>query len=87
ILKRLQAISDHVHTAPANLRPIGNPARLPQTVPANGQVSGPVGTGHSNGAAHMHPQGYALRPGGPFAAQAKPFGAANKPAFPRSLGR
>src|SRR5437016_4853264 len=87
ILKRLQAIGDHVHTAPANLRPIGNPARLPQTVPANGQVSGPVGTGHSNGAAHMHPQGYALRPGGPFAAQAKPFGAANKPAFPRSLGR
>src|SRR5438034_4432787 len=30
--------------SPANLRPIGNPARLPQTVPANGQVSGPVGT-------------------------------------------
>ncbi|PYT74385.1 MAG: hypothetical protein DMG42_10750, partial [Acidobacteria bacterium] len=79
ILKRLQAISDHVHTAPANLRPIGNPARLPQTVPANGQVSGPVGTGHSNGAAHMHPQGYRLRqpatfgppPSRPFAAQSK----------------
>ncbi len=28
ILKRLQAISDHVSTGPVNLRPIGNPARL-----------------------------------------------------------
>src|SRR5205807_3001324 len=89
ILKRLQAISDHVHTAPVNLRPIGNPARLPQSAPANGNVTGHIGTGHSNGAAHghMYPQGYALRPGGPFAAEAKPFGTASKPAFLRPLAR
>jgi transcriptional regulator with XRE-family HTH domain len=89
ILKRLQAISDHVHTAPANLRPIGNPARLPQSAPANGQMTGHIGTGHSNGAAqgHMHPQRYALRAGGPFPAQSKPFGAASTPAFPRPLAR
>jgi transcriptional regulator with XRE-family HTH domain len=89
ILKRLQAISDHVHTASANLRPIGNPARLPQSAPANGQMTGHIGTGHSNGAAHghMHPQGYALRAGGPFTAQSKPFGAASKPVFPRPLAR
>jgi len=35
ILKRLQAISDHVNAAPITLRPIGNPARLPQPAPAN----------------------------------------------------
>src|SRR6266403_2266113 len=79
ILKRLQAISDHVNITPANLRPIGNPSRLPQPAAANG--SGPVGhvAGHSNGHAlnhlhaHGHPQGYPLRrPGAPFAAQGKP---------------
>ncbi len=74
ILKRLQAISDHVHTAPINLRPIGNPARLPQPASANGNSNGNgnghIGTGHSNGLAlthaHGNPQGYPLRrPGGP----------------------
>jgi len=90
ILKRLQAISDHVHAAPVNLRPIGNPARLPQNAPANGHVTGHIGAGHSNGAAHghMHPQGYALRhPGPQFGAQAKPFGVQSKPAFLRPLAR
>jgi len=90
ILKRLQAISDHVHTAPANLRPIGNPARLPQTVPANGQVSGPVGTGHSNGAAHphIHPQGYRLRQPATFGPPpSRPFAAQSKLAFLRPLAR
>src|SRR3989454_9631378 len=33
ILKRLQAISDNVSATPANIRPIGNPARLPQAHP------------------------------------------------------
>jgi len=70
ILKRLQAISDNVHAAPVNLRPIGNPARLPQPGSANGATNGHIGTGHSNGLAHTHahghPQGYPLRrPGGP----------------------
>ena len=71
ILKRLQAISDHVAAVPANLRPIGNPARLPQTAPANGNsTNGHIGAGHSNGHALMHshgnPQGYPLRrPGAP----------------------
>jgi len=90
ILKRLQAISDHVHAAPVNLRPIGNPARLPQNTPANGHVTGHIGTGHSNGVghAHMHPQGYALRqPASPFVAQAKPFGTQSKPSFLRPLAR
>jgi len=72
ILKRLQAISDHVHAAPINLRPIGNPARLPQPAPANGTMTGHIGTGHSSGLvhhghAHGHPQGYPLRrPGAPM---------------------
>ena len=71
ILKRLQAISDHVNAAPITLRPIGNPARLPQPVPANGNgQNGHIGHGsHSNGLvpAHAHdPQGYSLRrPGAP----------------------
>jgi len=69
-LKRLQAISDHVHAAPINLRPIGNPARLPQPASANGNGNGHIGAGHSNGFAHSHahgnPQGYPLRrPGTP----------------------
>src|SRR5213082_288650 len=65
ILKRLQAISDHL-----------------QAAPANGHLAGHIGTGHSNGAAHahLHPQGYAVRPSGPF-------GAASKPAFLRTLAR
>src|SRR5205814_1023490 len=85
ILKRLQAISDHVHTAPINLRPIGNPARLPQPASANGNGNGHIGTGHSNGLApthaHGNPQGYPLRrPGAPFGAQGKPV-------FQRPLAR
>jgi len=68
ILKRLQAISDHVNAAPINLRPIGNPARLPQPAPANGNGQhGHIGhASHSNGLipapAHGQPQGYPLRP-------------------------
>jgi len=72
ILKRLQAISDHVNAAPINLRPIGNPARLPQPAPANGNGQlGHIGhAGHSNGLvpaqAHGQLQGYPLRrPGMP----------------------
>jgi hypothetical protein len=73
ILKRLQAISDHVAAIPATLRPIGNPARLPQQqASANGNANGNghIGTGHSNGHAlthsHGNPQGYPLRrPGAP----------------------
>ncbi len=77
ILKRLQAISDNVSAVPATLRPIGNPARLPQTPATNGAASGNgnghVGhmgnsintNGHTNGHAmqhaHGHPQGYPLR--------------------------
>ena len=71
ILKRLQAISDHVSAIPATLRPIGNPARLPQTATGNGNGNGHITQpGHTNGHAmshaHGHPQGYPLRrPGAP----------------------
>jgi hypothetical protein len=75
ILKRLQAISDHVSAIPATLRPIGNPARLPQQQASangngNGNGNGHIGTGHSNGHAlthaHGNPQGYPMRrPGAP----------------------
>jgi len=81
ILKRLQAISDHVGALPTNLRPIGNPARLPQ--PASGNGNGHVSAGHSNGhaQAHGHPQGYPQRsPGAPFATP-------GKPTFQRSFAR
>ena len=66
ILKRLQAISDHVNVPAVNLRPIGNPSRLPQPAPANGNgQNGHIGhASHSNGIvpAHAHdPQGYSLR--------------------------
>jgi transcriptional regulator with XRE-family HTH domain len=68
ILKRLQAISDHVHAVPVILRPIGNPARMPQPASANGNGNGHnghIGAGHSNGHAishsHGQPQGYVLR--------------------------
>ena len=67
ILKRLQAISDHVNAAPITLRPIGNPARLPQPAPANGNGQhGHIGhASHSNGIVPAHaqgqPQGYTLR--------------------------
>jgi transcriptional regulator with XRE-family HTH domain len=65
ILKRLQAISDHVVAVPVNLRPIGNPARLPQPASGNGNGNGHLHASHSNGHAlnhaHGHPQGYPLR--------------------------
>jgi transcriptional regulator with XRE-family HTH domain len=93
ILKRLQAISDHVHTAPVNLRPIGNPARLPQSAPANGNMTGHIGTGHSNGVGrgHVHGQpqgGYGLqRPAAPFGTQSRAFEGQGKPALQRPLAR
>src|SRR3984957_18633485 len=74
ILKRLQAISDNVAAIPATLRPIGNPARLPQQASfngnGNGNANGHIGTGHSNGHAlthaHGNPQSYPMRrPGAP----------------------
>src|SRR6202030_4386620 len=75
ILKRLQAISDHVAAIPAALPPIGNQARLPQQQASangngNGNSNGHIGTGHSNGHAlthaHGNPQGYPMRrPGAP----------------------
>src|SRR5216683_2337880 len=74
ILKRLQAISDHVGAAPVNLRPIGNPSRLPQPAAVSGAGHlGPVAN-HANASAfqhpHGHPQGYPLRrPGVVFGAQ------------------
>ncbi len=85
ILKRLQAISDHVGALPTNLRPIGNPARLPQPASGNGNGNGHVSAGHSNGHAltnaHGHPQGYPLRR--PVA----PFTTPGKPALQRSFAR
>src|SRR5215510_3633898 len=69
ILKRLQAISDHVGGAPVNLRPIGNPARLPQPAAVSGAGSmDPVATRvnsvfrpAASSQALGHPQGYPLR--------------------------
>ena len=68
ILKRLQAISDNVSAVPATLRPIGNPARLPQNGSANGAASG-NGNGHighvnsngHNGHSNGHSNGHALQ--------------------------
>src|SRR3989454_12472733 len=72
ILKRLQAISDHVSVGPTTLRPSGNPARLQQSAPASGaghavgQPGGHVGAHAGNGASHLHAQGgYLRRPGAP----------------------
>jgi len=72
ILKRLQAISDHVSVGPTTLRPIGNPARLQQSAPASGaghavgQPGAHVGAHAGNGASHLHAQGgYLRRPGAP----------------------
>jgi len=68
ILKRLQAISDHVGGPIPNLRPIGNPARLPQPAAVSGAGSmGPVthaSVAYRPAAASQvlgHPQGYPLR--------------------------
>jgi transcriptional regulator with XRE-family HTH domain len=69
ILKRLQAISDHVGGPIPNLRPIGNPARLPQPAAESGAGSlGPIATHGSpvyrpaaTSQALGHPQGYPLR--------------------------
>jgi len=73
ILKRLQAISDNVSAVPVTLRPIGNPARLPQSASANGAASGNGNghlghvnhnghsvhsNGHSNGAVLQHAHGH-----------------------------
>src|ERR1700677_5123001 len=64
ILKRLQAISDHVSAVPAaNLRPIGNPARLPQTATGSGNGNGHIahaGHAHAHSLSHAH-GGYPLR--------------------------
>jgi transcriptional regulator with XRE-family HTH domain len=100
ILKRLQAISDHVTGTPINLRPIGNPARLPQPASANGDANGNghsnghshLGIGHSNGHAllhaHGHPQGYPpRRPSAPFGAPFAAQGKPAKPVFQRPLAR
>jgi transcriptional regulator with XRE-family HTH domain len=86
ILKRLQAISDHVSAIPATLRPIGNPARLPQPASGNGNGHGYIGQpGRSNGYplthAHGLPQGYPLR------RPSAPFGNEVKPAFLRPVAR
>jgi len=84
ILKRLQAISDHVGALPTNLRPIGNPARLPQPASGNGNGNGHANAGHSNGHAltnaHGLPQGYPLR-------RPTPFATPGKPTFLRSFAR
>jgi transcriptional regulator with XRE-family HTH domain len=68
ILKRLQAISDHVSAVPAtNLRPIGNPARLPQTATGSGNANGHITHphAHAHSLSHAH-GGYPLRrPGAP----------------------
>jgi transcriptional regulator with XRE-family HTH domain len=52
ILKRLQAISDNVSGVPVTLRPIGNPARLPQTPATNGSAASGNGNGHLSHANH-----------------------------------
>ena len=68
ILKRLQAISDHVGGPIPNLRPIGNPARLPQPAAVSGAGSmSPIATHATTlyrpaaSQALGHPQGYPLR--------------------------
>src|SRR5882762_284336 len=59
ILKRLQAISDHVGAAPVNLRPIGNPSRLPQPAAVSGAGHlGPVVATHANASAYQHAHGH-----------------------------
>jgi transcriptional regulator with XRE-family HTH domain len=62
ILKRLQAIGDHVNLSPAILRPIGRLSMSHRDAPANNNIDGHIGTGHSNGAALTPTQ---RRPMGP----------------------
>jgi transcriptional regulator with XRE-family HTH domain len=85
ILKRLQAISDHVSSTPANLRPIGNPARLPQAASGNGNGNGShimaPGLSNANGLNHGHPQAFSLRRPGTA------YGVSGKTGFQRSLAR
>src|SRR5256714_10593620 len=58
ILKRLQAISDHVGAAPVNLRPIGNPSRLPQPAAVSGAGHmGPVAN-HPKSSRYPHAHGH-----------------------------
>jgi|GEM_PF-169045 len=52
ILKRLQAISDNVTAMPLNMRPIGNPARLPQQSQYVRRVGQPSQQGHSMMSSH-----------------------------------
>src|SRR5258708_19919014 len=54
ILKRLQAISDHVGALPTNLRPIANPARLPHPASGNSNGTGNVGAPHPTHPALTH---------------------------------
>jgi transcriptional regulator with XRE-family HTH domain len=67
ILKRLQAISDNVSAVPVTLRPIGNPARLPQPASANGPASGNGHLSHihhngnGNGNHGVHSNGHAMQ--------------------------
>lgn len=89
ILKRLHAISDHVNAAPVNLRPIGNPSRLPQPAAVNGNGNGHYGHVGSQASAHVmthahgHPQGFPLRrPGVAFASPSQ-----SKPVLQRPLAR
>ena len=56
ILKRLQAISDHVTAGPANLRPIGNPARLSPAASGSAQNGHAVLHASGHGNSHLHNQ-------------------------------
>lgn len=75
ILKRLQAISDHVSTGPVNLRPIGNPARL---------SSAGAGEAHGNG---LRPPSHAIAARMQGSAQGGYLRRPNAPVFQRPLGR
>ena len=92
ILKRLHAISDHVSALPTNLRPIGNPSRLPQPAAGNGNGNGhygPIAVSPANARVlshvHGHPQGFPLRrPGAAFPSSSP---SPSKPMLQRPLAR
>lgn len=70
ILKRLQAIGDHVDLSPPILRSTGEQTMSRRDAPSNNNIAGHIGTGHSNGAAlipsQRAPKGYSQRrPMGP----------------------